>query len=68
MDRREMFLNPVTPAEAPDYSDIVKEPMCWLYIDEKLEKNAYIDIADFKVGWLIIATSSHLTNGNETVA
>lgn len=51
MDRREMFLNPVTPAEAPDYFDIVQEPMCWLYIDEKLEKNAYIDVADFKVGW-----------------
>ncbi|OXG22935.1 NuA3 HAT complex component NTO1 [Cryptococcus neoformans Ze90-1] len=66
MDRREMFLNPVTPAEAPDYFDIVKEPMCWLYIDEKLEKNAYVDIADFKRDIMLVLDNAMLYNAKDT--
>lgn len=49
MDRQELFSNPVTRAEAPDYFDVVMEPMCWLYMDEKLEKNEYINMVEFKV-------------------
>jgi NuA3 HAT complex component NTO1 len=48
MDRQELFLHPVIRAEVPDYFDIIKEPMSWLQIDEKLEKNAYRSIAEFK--------------------
>lgn len=44
-----MFLHPVNKAEVPDYFDVITEPMCWLFIDEKLEKNEYRNIADFKV-------------------
>lgn len=49
MDRTELFLNPVLRSEVPDYFDVIKEPMCWLYIDEKLEKRSYRNTADFKV-------------------
>lgn len=49
MDRTELFLHPVNRVEVPDYFEIIKEPMCWLYIDEKLEKNGYRNIADFQV-------------------
>lgn len=50
MDKTELFLNPVTRADAPDYFDVIKEPMCWLAIDEKLEKHVYRNTAEFKVG------------------
>ncbi len=42
-------MNPVNKAEVPDYFDVVKEPMCWTYIDEKLEKMDYGNLAEFKV-------------------
>jgi NuA3 HAT complex component NTO1 len=50
MDREELFLHPVNKTEVPDYFEVVKEPMCWLFIDEKLEKNDYLEVGDFKVG------------------
>ena len=49
MDRGELFLYPVNKAEVPDYFEVVRQPMCWLWIDEKLEKNEYLNIAAFKV-------------------
>lgn len=49
MDRLEMFLSPVNRAEVPDYFEVIKQPMCWLYMDEKLEKNGYSRIEGFKV-------------------
>lgn len=49
MDRQELFTHPVNRVEVPDYYEIIKEPMCWLAIDEKLEKNGYRNMADFKV-------------------
>jgi NuA3 HAT complex component NTO1 len=49
MDRQELFLHPVSRAEVPDYFDIIKEPMSWLQMDEKIEKTAYRHVADFKV-------------------
>jgi NuA3 HAT complex component NTO1 len=49
MDRQELFLHPVSRAEVPDYFDIIKEPMSWLQMDEKIEKTAYRQVADFKV-------------------
>ena len=49
MDRGEIFLHPVNQAEVPDYFDVITKPMCWLFIDEKLEKNEYLNVTDFKV-------------------
>lgn len=49
MDRGELFLHPVNRAEVPDYFDVVKEPMCWLWIEEKLDKTTYHNVAEFRV-------------------
>lgn len=54
MDRGELFLHPVNRAEIPDYFEVVKEPMCWLFIDEKLEKNEYVTVADFQVSLILL--------------
>ena len=48
MDKQELFLNPVSSRDVPDYHSVIKEPMCWLEIDAKLDKNEYTSVADFK--------------------
>ena len=35
--------------EVPDYYDIIQHPMCWSWIENKLEKHEYWDLEDFKV-------------------
>nr|XP_019048061.1 hypothetical protein I302_04683 [Kwoniella bestiolae CBS 10118]OCF26991.1 hypothetical protein I302_04683 [Kwoniella bestiolae CBS 10118] len=62
MDRQELYLNPVNRAEAPDYFEIIKEPMCWLWIDEKLEKNEYIDLSEFKRHIMLVLDNAMLYN------
>lgn len=51
MDRQELFLNYVNRAEVPDYYQVIKEPMCWMAIDEKIERNEYRQVGEFKVCW-----------------
>jgi hypothetical protein len=52
MDRNELFLNPVSKSDVPDYYDLIKEPMCWSEIDRKLESHSYDTISEFAVGRL----------------
>jgi NuA3 HAT complex component NTO1 len=49
MDRQDLFLHFVSRVEVPDYYEVIKEPMCWTLIDEKIEQNEYRRIEDFKV-------------------
>jgi NuA3 HAT complex component NTO1 len=49
MDRQDLFLHFVSRVEVPDYYEVIKEPMCWTVIDEKIEQNEYRRIEDFKV-------------------
>ena len=67
MDKNSLFLHPVSRHEVPDYFDVIKEPMCWSFIDDKLEKNAYKRVEDFTVspsygsrGFMLIA-AGHLS-------
>lgn len=45
----DIFREPVSLQEVPDYLDIVERPMCWRVIDEKLSGHQYLDLQDFKV-------------------
>lgn len=49
MDRQQLFLNFVNRADVPDYYQVIKEPMCWTAIDNKLEHNEYRHVEEFKV-------------------
>lgn len=49
MDRQEFFAHPVSIADVPDYHDVIKNPMCWDTIDERLESHSYTDLAEFQV-------------------
>ncbi|KAI0364675.1 hypothetical protein BV20DRAFT_1116249 [Pilatotrama ljubarskyi] len=47
-DRQGYFKSPVNKHEVPDYYDIIKHPMCWDTIDQKLDSHEYLDLAEFK--------------------
>jgi NuA3 HAT complex component NTO1 len=49
MDRQELFLNHVNRVDVPDYYLVIKEPMCWNVIDNKVEQNEYRYVEEFKV-------------------
>jgi NuA3 HAT complex component NTO1 len=49
LDREDIFLHPVDKEEVPDYYEVVKEPICFSEIDEKIENVKYRNVAEFKV-------------------
>jgi len=59
MDRSQIFLHPVSRVEVPDYYDVIKQPMCWSIIDDKLERHAYTKLADFTVGIPLCLSTRH---------
>lgn len=61
MDRQELFLHYVSRSEVPDYYTVIKEPMCWTAIDERIERHAYRRVEEFKVGDLSIAVTDSST-------
>jgi NuA3 HAT complex component NTO1 len=50
MDRQDLFLHLVSRIDIPDYYQVIKEPMSWMSIDEKIEGYEYRRVQDFKVG------------------
>ncbi|KAG9018262.1 nuA3 HAT complex component nto1 [Tulasnella sp. 427] len=42
------FRYPVSPNEVPTYYEVVKRPMCWSAIQEKLDNLEYCDAQEFK--------------------
>ncbi|KAK7463006.1 hypothetical protein VKT23_007588 [Stygiomarasmius scandens] len=48
MDRNNYFREPVKKDEVPDYYDVVKQPMCWVTMSEKLDRHEYWNVHEFK--------------------
>jgi hypothetical protein len=48
-DRNHFFKQPVSRQSVPDYFDVIEKPMCWQWIEERLERHEYWHAADFKV-------------------
>ncbi|KAG6825753.1 hypothetical protein H0H92_002556 [Tricholoma furcatifolium] len=48
LDRQDYFKNPVSRIDVPDYFDIVKNPMCWIAIEARLDRHEYWDVETFK--------------------
>ena len=51
------FKTPVSKTEVPDYYDVIKHPMCWDTIDQKLDRHEYLDLTEFKVKQLFCDVS-----------
>ncbi|KAF9483021.1 hypothetical protein BDN70DRAFT_358633 [Pholiota conissans] len=47
-DRQDHFKNPVSKQDVPDYFEVIKKPMCWSYIDAKLDQHKYWDLQTFR--------------------
>lgn len=52
IDKNMFFAQPVSRALVPDYYDIVRHPMDWQTMSEKLDRHEYPTAAAFKVSHL----------------
>jgi hypothetical protein len=48
IDRKKLFLNHVTPQEAPDYHTVIQNPMCFSEIYQKLNSHTYTEMKQFE--------------------
>ncbi|KAI0036173.1 PHD-zinc-finger like domain-containing protein, partial [Vararia minispora EC-137] len=53
-DKQDVFKNPVSRTDVPDYYDVIKHPMCWAIIDARLDGHQYWDIEHFKADVLLV--------------
>jgi len=49
LDKQQFFAQPVSRSLAPDYYDIIKLPMDWATMGEKIERHEYLTATDFQV-------------------
>ncbi|KAK2467687.1 hypothetical protein APHAL10511_000281 [Amanita phalloides] len=66
IDRNDYFRNPVSKTEVPDYFDIVKKPMNWSMIDEKIKNHSYFDSQNFKDDITLVIDNAILYNQPNT--
>ncbi|KIJ55279.1 hypothetical protein M422DRAFT_23890 [Sphaerobolus stellatus SS14] len=67
LDKNQIFRRPVTRAEAPDYYDIIKNPMCFMEIENKIEKGDYLDLESFKADLNLVFDNAMVYNKRDTV-
>ncbi|KAI0737339.1 hypothetical protein C8Q80DRAFT_1358849 [Daedaleopsis nitida] len=65
-DRTGYFKSPVNKADVPDYYDIIKTPMCWDAIDQKLDRHAYLDLDEFKRDLYLVINNAMTYNQPNT--
>ncbi|PSR93891.1 hypothetical protein PHLCEN_2v4584 [Hermanssonia centrifuga] len=61
-DRHDYFKNPVSKVDVPDYYDIIRRPICWNVIDQKLDGHRYWDLQDFKDDIHLVLDNAMLYN------
>lgn len=49
LDKEDIFLHPVDKNEVADYYEVIKEPICFSDIEEKIDNVKYRYVAEFKV-------------------
>ncbi|GMR53762.1 hypothetical protein PMAYCL1PPCAC_23957, partial [Pristionchus mayeri] len=66
-DKEEYFHFPVTPSIAPDYSNIIKEPMDLETMREKIERDEYRTVKQLRDDGMLIAKNAMIYNAPHTV-
>lgn len=51
LDKLHIFAQPVSKILVPDYYDIIKNPMDWATIGEKLDRHEYLTAVEFQVSY-----------------
>ncbi|KAF8336005.1 bromodomain-containing protein [Amanita rubescens] len=62
VDRNEYFRHPVSKTEVPDYFDVVKKPMYWSMIEEKINNHSYFGSQEFKDDITLVIDNAILYN------
>lgn len=62
-DKYDFFYDPVSTTVAPDYYHIIKNPMCFSTIKNKLNNGQYNNLKQFQVNSLILNDLSDFTKG-----
>ena len=65
-DRQGLFLEPVDRAAVPDYYDVVKNPMNWATISDKVHEGKYQSIDDFAADINLVTDNAMLYNKPQT--
>lgn len=66
VDRYGFFAQPVSKVDVPDYYDIVKEPMDWATIKDKIANKVYEGVEEMKQDVLKIASNAMTYNKADT--
>lgn len=66
IDRSSLFLNPVSPQLVPDYYDVIKQPMDWTTISNKLDTYKYLNVQEFKNDIVLVSENAMLYNKVDT--
>ena len=67
VDRYGFFAQPVSKVQVPDYYDIVKEPMDWSTIKDKIVNKGYDSVEEMRQDVLRIATNAMTYNKPDTL-
>ncbi|GAA6007850.1 hypothetical protein JCM10207_004898 [Rhodosporidiobolus poonsookiae] len=62
LDRQQFFARPVNPADVPDYHDIIKHPMDWQTMQDKLDRFEYASAADFQGDFHLVINNARRYN------
>lgn len=66
VDRKKYFLNHVTKEQAPDYHKVIKHPMCFTEIQNKLALRQYTSLEQFESDVELIWQNSMQYNASDT--
>ncbi|KAL0077484.1 Bromodomain-containing protein, partial [Phycomyces blakesleeanus] len=66
-DKKDLFHYPVTAEVAPDYNDIIKTPMSFFDIRERLSAHKYISLDQFEGDIKLIWKNSMTYNKPDTM-
>ncbi|SPO30428.1 related to Peregrin (Bromodomain and PHD finger-containing protein 1) [Ustilago trichophora] len=66
VDRHGFFAQPVSKVDVPDYYDIVKEPMDWTAIKDKIANKMYENVQEMRQDVLKIASNAMTYNKADT--
>ncbi|GJE93817.1 bromodomain and PHD finger-containing protein [Phanerochaete sordida] len=65
-DKSEYFLYPVSKVDVPDYHDVIKHPMSWSVIEQKLADHQYFDLQEFKDDIFLVLDNAMVYNKPDT--
>lgn len=62
LDKDSLFQDPVSREQAPDYYDVIKNPLCLAQIDERIDQYRYLLRIDFERDVLLVLDNAMLYN------